>query len=506
MTSSANHISGKISERQFLGVSFLVLVAAGVLAVGGQSLWIDEANTALKARQPTVADWWYTLAAEKGSDLQMPLYMFWIWGCGKIFGTGEVALRAVNLFWFVPGALALVRVCAGQRARQWAVLLTVASSPFAAYYLNEARPYALQLGASLFLLATLCRWNQIQDSPPAGRGWVWGFGLALVALAGSSLLGLIWVAAALAAVLLVWPGSQWAELLRKNLLAWLTAAGLLAALAGYYVWTLKVGARASAAAATDWKNVIFGGYELLGFAGLGPGRLELRAGGSGVFQAHAFALGFYAVTVGGLLGHGLAELWRSRSRGKVLMLAAVALAPAILILAAGVALHFRVLGRHFTPLAAVLLWVLALGAVPAWRRGAWGRILVVGFLALSLGSVLALRFAARHGKDDYRGAAAVAQAALRQGQTVWWNADVSGARYYQLPLATNVPPVAGQVLWLMNPADRTFAMVGRPDVVLASRRDIYDAGGTLAEFLAREKFERARELRAFTVWRRAKKD
>jgi len=500
MTATDQPVAEKICARRFFGISLLVLVGAGALAVSGQSLWIDEANTAFKVRQPTVAAWWAALVTEKGSDLQMPLYMFWVWGCGKIFGTSEVALRAVNLFWFVPGALALVWVAAGQRARQWAVLLTVAASPFAAFYLNEARPYALQLGASLFLLAALCRWNQLKPAESPGRGWVWGFALALVALAGSSLLGLIWVAAALAAVVLVVPRSRWTELLRRNFLVWLAAAVLLAALGAYYFWTLKAGARASGVATTDFKNLIFGGYELLGFAGLGPGRAEMRTGGLGVFKPHAVALGLYAVTVGGLLACGLAELWRSRSRGKVLLLATVAVAPAILILLAGVGLHFRVLGRHFTPLAAVLLWVVALGALAAWRRGGVGPMLVIGFFALSLWSSLSLRFATRHGKEDYRGAAAVAQAAVAQGQVVWWNADISGARFYHLPVATSVPAATGQVLWLMNPATETLAAAGRPDLVLASRRDVYDAGGALETWLQVQGYVIQMRRVGFVVW------
>lgn len=499
MTAIDQPVAGKISERQFLGISLLVLIAAGALAVSGQSLWIDEANTAFKVRQPTVADWWDAMVAEKGSDLQMPLYMFWIWGCGKIVGSSEVALRAVNLFWFVPGALALVWVAAGHRARQWAVLLTVAVSPFAAFYLNEARPYALQLGASLFLLATLCRWNGLATTESPGRAWAVGFALALVALAGSSLLGLIWVAAALAAVVLVVPKSRWAELLRNNFLVWLTTVVSLAALAAYYYWTLQVGARASGLAGTDVRNVIFGGYELLGFAGLGPGRAEMRAGGLGVFKPHAVALGLYAVTVGGLLACGLAELWRSRSRRKVLLLAAVAVAPAVLILVAGVVLHFRVLGRHFTPAAAVLLWVLALGTVAAWRRGVLGRMLVIGFFALSLASGLSLRFAARHGKEDYRGAAAVAQAAAARGQVVWWNADITGARYYHLPVATNAP-AAGQVFWLMNPAAETLAAAGRADLVLTSRRDVYDADGALETWLQAQGYVAQMRRGGFVVW------
>ena len=59
--------SEKISGQKFFWVCLAVLAAAAALAVSGQSLWIDEANTAFKARQPTLSGWWQTLAAEKAT-------------------------------------------------------------------------------------------------------------------------------------------------------------------------------------------------------------------------------------------------------------------------------------------------------------------------------------------------------------------------------------------------------------------------------------------------------
>jgi hypothetical protein len=88
-----------------------------------------------------------------GSDLQMPLYMLWIWACEKVFGSGEIALRAVNLFWILPGLIALWLALARQPRLQLAVFLVTICNPFVWYYLNETRPYAMQIGASLFLAA-----------------------------------------------------------------------------------------------------------------------------------------------------------------------------------------------------------------------------------------------------------------------------------------------------------------------------------------------------------------
>src|SRR5581483_417383 len=70
-------------------------------AISHQSLWIDEALTGGKASQRTLADWWRMMVEVKGSDLQMPLYMVYLWGFAKVFGASEWALRAANIPWFV---------------------------------------------------------------------------------------------------------------------------------------------------------------------------------------------------------------------------------------------------------------------------------------------------------------------------------------------------------------------------------------------------------------------
>lgn len=56
-----------------VGVLWLLFALAfliSLLAINGQSLWIDEALTAWKAKQPTLAGWWHAIVEEKASDLQ----------------------------------------------------------------------------------------------------------------------------------------------------------------------------------------------------------------------------------------------------------------------------------------------------------------------------------------------------------------------------------------------------------------------------------------------------
>ncbi|HEX7570504.1 MAG TPA: WecB/TagA/CpsF family glycosyltransferase [Verrucomicrobiae bacterium] len=61
------------------------------LAITARSLWIDEIEIARRAQQPTLADAWRQLCAIHGSDMQMPLYVVWIWACAKIAGHREMS-------------------------------------------------------------------------------------------------------------------------------------------------------------------------------------------------------------------------------------------------------------------------------------------------------------------------------------------------------------------------------------------------------------------------------
>jgi hypothetical protein len=324
------------------------------------------------------------------------------------------------------------------------------------------------------------------------------FAAALVAISGACMLGMIWAGAAIVAAIFLPPKERLLMLARNFAFVWLITVVSLAALGCYYLWTLHAGARASDAATTGWKNVAFIGYELLGFAGLGPGRLEIRDGSLQVFKPYAPELGLFAALAVALFFFAVRETLQNYPLKKILGLVVIVAAPAVFILAAGFVLHFRVLGRHFAPLLPVSVFLLAIGADAAWRRGATGKLLVAGFLGLCLASSLALRFEPRHSRDDYRSAATLARAALARGENVWWNADASAAAYYQLPLTTNSAGMGNAVL-VLNPPSGFFVTAIPPKFVFCSRPDIYDSQKTLATFLARENFKVSAVLPAFHV-------
>ena len=412
-------------------LAFVVCLAA----ISRQSLWIDEALTAAKASQSDLRGWWQAMLADKASDLQMPLYMIYMWGFAKIAGVSEWALRAANIPWFVAGIAAFI--AALPSSKKIAFALVALACPFAWYYLDEARPYAMQLGASLITFAALYRLSRIENlSAQQESRWIAAFFFGIISLCGSSLLGMIWAGAACLSLPVLFSWQRLGEMARSHRAVCLFALSWLVAIGLYYLWTLKLGARASDVGRTDARNVMFIAYELFGLSGLGPGRLEIRADGLSAFVPFAKQLALYGAVILDLLILGGWQIYRSQTRRRLLSLGAVVALPMLAILGAGLMQHFRVLGRHFTPLLPVVLFVLCLGLSARWSRRHWiSKPLLFAFVILSIASCMSFRLAVRHQKDDYRDAAVYANRALQSGQVVWWNAGREGAVYYQVPIA-----------------------------------------------------------------------
>jgi hypothetical protein len=480
--------------------SLALLIAFGLcmVAITSQSFWIDEAGTATIAMQRTFAGWWQAMLRDGGSSTQMPLYMVYVWGWEKIFGHGEWWLRAANLPWIALGLLAVPR-------RRIFFLLAIAVSAFVWFYLDEARPYVMQISAALLMLCALWRLAEFpaeQTSTTAEKIPVWSFCLGFVALCGSSLLGVIWAGAALPAALSVLGWEKIFQLARRHAWLLLATAIFLPALAFYYLWSLKHGSR-STPGSTGAGNALFAGYELLGFAGLGPGRFEIRDQGFAAFHNFFLPLAIYAVVTASVLLAGCQRVIQRTSR-RIWLGVTVALGAASgFLLIAGIVLHFRVLGRHFTPLAPVILLLIAAGLSSLWERGGWRRILTALFLLLSFASAVSLKLAERHAKDDYQSAAAVARAACARGESVWWCADGMSGNYYGVSFSKpGQPPEAGKAWLAINRPEDDLSGRPPPQWVITSKPDLYDNAGAVREYVAHGRYRVAQTPPAFTIWRR----
>ena len=64
------------------------------------------------------------------------------------------------------------------------------------------------------------------------------------------------------------------------------------------------------------------------------------------------------------------------------------------------------------------------------------------------------------------------------------------------------PGETGKALLLFNPAGGFDTGLPPPDLVLASRPDVYDADGVLRDYLVRHGYRESATLKAFTAWRK----
>jgi mannosyltransferase len=168
-----------LTRRQLLALT-AITTFAGVLRFGfldQQSFWFDEAVTVHLVRKSLFG----MLDALPSSESTPPLYYVLAWFWSRIFGTGEVGLRALSAVLgtaTVPVAYALGRTFASHRAGVFAALL-VSCSPLLIWYSQEARSYALltfltSLSVLAFELARRC---------PRRRELTWWAAVASLALA-----------------------------------------------------------------------------------------------------------------------------------------------------------------------------------------------------------------------------------------------------------------------------------------------------------------------------------
>ena len=482
---------------------FLASLLAGLVMVSNESIWIDEGQTLRFAQQTTLEDWRQTLLANTKSEAQMPAGMFVAWACARLIGTGEWELRAINLLWVALAGVAIgwVGRLTGKRGLLGLFLL----QPFVWYYANEARPYAMQICSSAWLLYVLVRLQSPSSVSPSD---LWILCLATAVGAGASLA----FSFCLLAVLIV---AFWLVYRRKadrrvwSAKCWLpvaTTAAVLIAYGVYYLYTLRKGASGARIWPVTPLNFAFASYEILGFSGLGPPRHELRELGRAPGQlvqnlllSHYF-WGLTCLSV--LYGLVAARLWKRRGDSLVRLAFAVVLLTSGILYAAASVVHFPFWGRHMAPVLpfVVLLIGVAVLPEPNLRKRLPGYAIPILFAAALTASSLMLRFSSNHQKDDYRTACRLAARSLAAGKVVWWSADSEEvASYYRLS-QEKVPAGSARLVFCINPAAETLLRWPLPDVVFRSKPDIYDVQNNLLPFLAKSHYQNVRRLPAFTIW------
>lgn len=519
-----NTLPKPLTEPARLGLFALLQVAVMLVAISNESLWIDEFWTAHFGAMPSFKSFYELLIVPSGSQTPLHFLHFYLWG--QLSPASEFVFRLANLPMFVVGQLALYAALRDQpKPFAYSFLALSALHPMVWQYANEARPYLLMVAGAQMMLAYLLRLhNNGTRHRPTEPVFLLLFVVGGILLFGASLLGAFWVFAAGLYVLVHHLRSgTWRALLRGvNLL--LVAALLLATavLTAYYLSSLLKGAGGSRLASSSLATMLFAGYELLGLAGIGPGRLELRTLGITALAPYTWVLSAAAAVLLWILTAGVREARTRLGTGTWLWLGALSLFPVLVVLFSGFAMSWRVLGRHLIAALPVLNLLLALGLTALWQTPRGPRVRVVLFKAVAVAgglalvcSALALRFSPQHRKDDYRAAAALAQAAAAQGQRVWWAADVIGARYYGLPGDFDVMgELTGQhrplacfdlpgVQAVANASANCLAALSIPDWVVLSKPETFDTQGDIAHYLKAQRFTVVQVLPAFTLWRQS---
>ncbi len=485
------------SPRFWLLLSLLILP----LTVSNDSLWLDEGDTAVYAQQPDFSAWRQWLVHDRLADCQMPLAMLSAWVGGKVFGTQEWQLRALNLVWGVLALVALSR--AGRRLQMPWLPVLLAIQPYFWFYLNEARPYALLLAGGAWLLAALVEFNFQRGS---GTRWAWQLAAVSFFLFAATLLAPLPVAMVVfTGGLLAWRQGWRLEWRALKILG----CGLLACapLAIYYITTLLRGVKSSQMWQVDLKFVLYVFYELMGMGGLGLSPLEIRSLARSPNLFHELLVRTPQLILPLLLGilllfvlcSGLRRQWRAGRRAMILGIAGVPLLTATAFIAESLLLQKAFWARHYAPVFPFYVALLGLAGAGLWMNSRkWLRAILLLIVALLLWSALNFRFSPALRKENYRDAAAFAKTALAKGWDVWWLAGYYSASYYGLGVSYDYPESGKVFAAWVSPLN--LLKLPPPAVIVLSRPDAHDIDDVGRKIIAENNYRVAARFQGFTIW------
>lgn len=478
-----------------LGIALVVAFAS----VSSQSFWIDESGSAILAidRDPLA------FTQDRGSTLQMPGYMLSLWAWEKIFGSSEYALRAMNIPFFLAAILTTLLAFRAATTTRLFFALLLCLSPMVWIYMDEARPYILQFTGSTLILIGMFNQGKNSDSLP---GNLLLFCIGSLVLCASSLTGVVFTlffGLGFLAILLA--QKKFRSLLGSpaNLAILAISLVLLLPLALFYLWTLQTGAAASSVGKTSPATLAFAAYELLGFTGFGPGRLELRAQGMAALVPFLPIILFLCLVTILVAASPLCARLANPPSASTWIIACSVLLGASTMAALGILKDFRIVGRHMTPLLPFLLLFLSFCLTELWQsKLKINKSIALIYLLLLAASSISARVDTRFQKDDYRSAAKLAQSYLGQGKTVWWAADEASLLYYLSEAERHI--ASKSVFLAFGPRATPIEFRKQPDLVLLSKPDIYDPNRLLANFLNENAFTLLENYKAFEAYNQVK--
>ncbi len=174
-------------SREVIAVAAIALGGLALRLIATRGIWLDEAISIHQAQMP-LGD---MLTNLRTTDVHPPLHHILLWGTVRLLGDSEIAVRVPSLIAataMIPVLYAAARDIYDERAGYAAATLA-AVAPFAVWYADEARMYAL-----FMLFALLSLWMQIRVIRGAGTASWLGFVASAAALVYTQYFGLLFVA------------------------------------------------------------------------------------------------------------------------------------------------------------------------------------------------------------------------------------------------------------------------------------------------------------------------
>jgi hypothetical protein len=419
----------------------------------------------------------------------------------------EWQLRAVNLLW---GALAVAGMHRVGRRLQipWLPLLLVLQ-PYFWFYQNEARPFALQLAGGTWLLVALV---EFYFARAAGTAWAWQLAVAGFSLFCATLIAPLPVAATvLAAGFIAW--RQGWKLERRAVMILLGGLVACVPMGIYYLTTLLRGAKGAQVWHVDLKFFAYVVYEFTGMGGLGLSNEEIRTLARspyllGALSAHAPQLLLPLLAFGLLVAViilGLRRRCVPPAAGQLVLGMILVLGVTTGVFVVGsLVLQKAIWARHYAPVFPFYVGLLGIAVAGLLREPGWvRRLLPVALGGLLIFSALNFRFASSLRKEDYRAAAAFVRPLVAAKKSVWWLAGGYAAAYYGLDCSETQPEPGKVFIAYYHKLDARRLPL--PDVVVCSRPDIHDPGGTVEEIITENRYEVAARYQGFVIWTNAAK-
>jgi hypothetical protein len=495
------------SSSAVLAIGFFASILVAILAISSGSLWIDEFGTWLLTRADSIPDWWRRLESWPDSDTQIPLYHFYMYFWTKFVGTDAVAMRASNIGMFVFANLALLWPFRSRPNIAVPLILTSCLSASVWYYLNEIRPYImLYMGTCLMVGASI---EIVGSAKKPSTFAIAVLCIGAVVSGGATVIVITWAGSVFLFVLVYWLAIKkrsLRELVDENYFMLAIAALCSTALIGHDIRMFAHGKLPALLGEDSILTLFLSLYANLGLLGVGPGMLDMRANGVAALVPFAPIIAFSAFIFGLIAIGGLLETRAILGVQTLGLLGVCILLPVLFIFFLGLVLHWRALPRHFIPLVSLFILLYAFGTAWWWRRRFGGMAVALTSIIIMGYSSLAVRYAPRHAKDDYKHAAELAANELADGGRIWWVAEVRGALYYGVPViderdspVSTQSPGAQVYLSLTTPS--FLSAQTPPTLVLISRPDTYDRQNLMTNYLLANKYHLVESFPAFTAWR-----